>query len=124
MVKKLISYGRKFNIFIFYSIAQIREEIEIEDVSLETSQEIIDKKFKKIHNKLQNYKQQHGNKIAELWQGNEYLFFFYRNEYLREKLRDMEDRSRPDNLRIDDLKEVVNETLEQAKEILKRMISE
>ena len=36
----------------------------------------------------------------------------------------MEDRSRPDNLRIDDLKEVVNETLEQAKDILKRMISE
>ena len=52
------------------------------------------------------------------------FFFFYRNEHLREKLRDMEDRSRPDNLRIDDLKEVVNETLEQAKEILKRMISE
>ena len=51
MVKKLMSYGRKFNIFLFYSIA-----------------------------------------------------------YLREKLRDMEERSRIDNLRIDGLKEVENET--------------
>ena len=53
-------------------------------LSIETSQEITDEKFKEINKKLKNDKQQHGNKIDELWQ---------ENEYLREKLRDIEDRS-------------------------------
>ena len=46
------------------------------------------------------------------------------NEYLREKLIDMEDRSRRDNLRIDKLKEVEYETWEQTEQILKSMIQE
>ena len=84
-------------------------------LSIETSQEITDEKFKEINKKLKNDKQQHGNKIDELWQ---------ENEYLREKLRDIEDRSRRDNLRIDGLQEVENETWEQTEKILKGMIQE
>ena len=53
-------------------------------LSIETSQEITDEKFKEINKKLKNDKQQHVNEIDELWQ---------ENEYLREKLRDIEDRS-------------------------------
>ena len=84
-------------------------------LSIETSQEITDEKFKEINKKLNNDKQQHGNKIDELWQ---------ENEYLREKLRDIEDRCRRDNLRIDGLQEVENETWEQTEKILKGMIQE
>ena len=84
-------------------------------LSLETSREITDNKFKEINHKLKNDKQQHGDEIDELWQ---------ENEYLRERLRDMEDRSRRDNLRIDGLKEVENETWEQTEQILKSMIQE
>ena len=51
-------------------------------LSIETSQEITDKKFKEINKKLKNDKQ-HVNEIDELWQ---------ENEYLCEKLRDIEDR--------------------------------
>ena len=36
-------------------------------LSLETSQEITDNKFKKINHKLKNDKQQHGNEIDETW---------------------------------------------------------
>ena len=53
-------------------------------LSIETSQEINDEKFKEINRKLKNDKQQHGHEIDELWQ---------ENEYLHEKLRDIEDRS-------------------------------
>ena len=84
-------------------------------LSIETSQEITDEKFKEINKKLKNDKQQHVNEIDELWQ---------ENEYLREKLRDIEDRSRRDNLRIDGLQEVENETWEQTEKILKSMIQE
>ena len=72
-------------------------------LSIETSQEITDEKFKEINKKLNNDKQQHGNEIDELWQ---------ENEYLREKLRDIEDRCQRDNLRMDGLQEVENETWE------------
>ena len=65
--------------------------------------------------KIKNDKQQHGNEIDQLRQ---------ENEYLREKLRDIEDRSRRDNLRIDGLQEVENETWEQTEKILKSMIQE
>ena len=51
-------------------------------LSIETSQEITDEKFKKINKKLNNDKQQDGNKIDKLWQ---------ENEYLPEKLRDIVD---------------------------------
>ena len=88
--------------------------IKWNNLSIETWQEI-NKKFKEINKKLKNDKQQHGNKIDELWQ---------ENEYLREKLRDIEDRSRRDTLRIDGLQEVENETWEQTEKILKSMIQE
>ena len=84
-------------------------------LSIETSQEITDEKFKEINKKLNNDKQQHGNEIDELWQ---------ENVYLCEKLRDIEDRCRRDNLRIDGLQEVENETWEQTEKILKGMIQE
>ena len=84
-------------------------------LSIETSQEITDEKFKEINKKLKNDKQQHVNEIDELWQ---------ENEYLREKLRDIEDRSRRENLRIDGLQEVENETWKQTEKILKSMTQE
>ena len=83
--------------------------------SIETSQEITNEKFKEINKKLNDDKQQHGNEIDELWQ---------ENEYLREKLRDIEDRCQHNNLRIDGLQEVENETWEQTEKILKGMIQE
>ena len=46
------------------------------------------------------------------------------NEYLREKLRDTEDRSQRNNLSIDGLKEVENETWEQIEKISKSMTQE
>ena len=60
--------------------------------------------IKEINKKLKNDKQQYD----ELWQ---------ENKYLREKLRDIEDRSRCNNLRIDRLQEVENETWEQTGKI-------
>ena len=59
---------------------------------------------KEINKKLKNDEQQYD----ELWQ---------ENEYLREKLRDIEDRSRRNNLRIDGLQEVENEKWEQTEKI-------
>ena len=44
--------------------------------------------------------------------------------YLRKKLRDTEERSQRDNLRIDGLGEIENETWEQTKQILKIMVQE
>ena len=93
----------------------LSKETDVFKLSIEISQEITGKKFKEINKKLKNDKQQHGNKIDELWQ---------ENEYLREKLRDIEDRSQCDNLRIDGLQEVENETWEQTEKILKSMIQE
>ena len=63
----------------------LSKETDDLQLSIETSQEITDEKFKEINKKLNNDKQQHGNEIDELWQ---------ENEYLREKLRDIEDRCR------------------------------
>ena len=59
---------------------------------------------KEINKKLKNDKQQYD----ELWQ---------ENEYLREKLRDIEDRSRRNNLRIDGLQEAESEKWEQTEKI-------
>ena len=59
---------------------------------------------KEINKNLKNDKQQYD----ELWQ---------KNKYLRDKLRDIEDRSRRNNLRIDGLQEVENETWEQTGKI-------
>ena len=57
-----------------------------------------------INKKLKNGKKQYD----ELWQ---------ENEYLREKLRDVEDRSRRNNPRIDGLQEVENDKWEQTEKI-------
>ena len=62
----------------------LSKETDALKLSIEISQEMTDKKFKEINKKLKNNKQQHGNEIDELWQ---------ENEYLREKLRDVEDGS-------------------------------
>ena len=62
----------------------LSKETDVLKLSIEISKEITDKKFKEINKKLKNDKQQHGNEIDELWQ---------ENEYLREKLRDVEDGS-------------------------------
>ena len=59
---------------------------------------------KEINKNLKNDKQQYD----ELWQ---------ENKYLRDKLRDIEDRSRHNNLRIDRLQEVENETWKQTGKI-------
>ena len=74
---------------------------------------MMEKIFEKAEGKVKSYKVQHDKGINELWQ---------ENEYLREKMRDLEDRSRRDNLRIDGLKEIDNETWEQTEEILQQMI--
>ena len=59
---------------------------------------------KEINKKLKNDEQQYD----ELWQ---------ENEYLREKLRDIEDRSRCNNLRIDGLQEAESEKWEQTEKM-------
>ena len=59
------------------------------------------------------YKLQHDKDINELWQ---------ENEYLSENMRDLEDRSRRGNLRVEGLKEISNENWDQTEEILQQMI--
>ena len=46
------------------------------------------------------------------------------NDQLCERLRDLEDRSRRDNLRIDGIAELENETWEQTEEILHNLFKE
>ena len=91
----------------------LRKETDELKFSVEASQEMIEKKFEKDEGKVKSYKVQHDKDINELWQ---------ENEYLREKMRDLEDRSRRDNLRVDGLKEIDNETWEKTEEILQQMI--
>ena len=57
-----------------------------------------------INKKLKNDEQQYDELCQE-------------NEYLREKLRDIEDRSRRNNLRIDGLQEAESEKWEQTEKI-------
>ena len=91
----------------------IGKETDELKLSVEASQEMMEKKFEKAEGKVKSYKLQHDKDINELWQ---------ENEYLREKMRDLEDRSRRDNLRVDGLKEIDNETWEKTEEILQQMI--
>ena len=91
----------------------LRKETDELKLSVEASQEMMEKKFEKAEGKVKSYKLQHDKDINELWQ---------ENEYLREKMRDLEDRSRRDNLRVDGLKEIDNETWEKTEEILQQMI--
>ena len=91
----------------------LRKETDELKLNLEVSQEMMERKFEKAEGKVKSYKLQHDKDINELWQ---------QNEYLREKMRDVEDRSRRDKLRIDGLKEIDNETWEQTEVILQQMI--
>ena len=59
------------------------------ELNVEASKEIMGKKIEKAEGKVKSYKLQHDKDINELWQ---------ENEYLREKMRGFEDRSRRDNL--------------------------
>ena len=68
-------------------------------ISLETSREIFKKKFQKVDDNLSKQKQKHEG-INDLWKDNNQLC---------ERLRDLENRSRHDNLRIDGITEVENE---------------
>ena len=63
----------------------LRKETDELKLSVEASQEMMEKKFDKAEGKLKPYKLQHYKDINELWQ---------ENEYLDEKMRDLEDRSR------------------------------
>ena len=68
-----------------------KETVDLK-ISLETSQEIFEKKFKKVDDNLSKQKQKHKRGINELWKDDDQLC---------ERLRDLEDRSPRDNLRID-----------------------
>ena len=70
---------------------------------------MIEKKIEKAEGKVKSHKLRHDKKINELWQ---------ENGFLCEKMRDLEDGSRCDNLRVDGLKEIENETWEKTKGIL------
>ena len=93
----------------------ITKDTEELKLSLNASQDMLEGKMKKVEETLYKQKAEHEYNINELW--NE-------NEYLHEKLRDMEDRSRRDNLRIDGLKEMENESWDQTEEALLKMIRE
>ena len=91
-----------------------KETVDLK-ISLETSQEIFEKKFQKVNDNLSKQKQKHKEDINELWKDNDQLC---------ERLRDLEDRSPRDNLRIDGIAEVENETWEQTEEILPNLFKE
>ena len=91
-----------------------KETVDLK-ISLETSQEIFEKKFQKVNDNLSKQKQKHKEDINELWKDNDQLC---------ERLRDLEDRSRRDNLRIDGIAELENETWEQTEEILHNLVKE
>ena len=91
-----------------------KETVDLK-ISLETSQEIFEKKFQKVNDNLSKQNQKHKEDINELWKDNDQLC---------ERLRDLEDRSRRDNRRIDGIAEVENKTLEQTKEILQNLFKE
>ena len=91
-----------------------KETVDLK-ISLETSQEILKKKFQKVNDNLSKQKQKHEEDINELWKDNDQLC---------ERLRDLEDRSCRDNLRIDGIAEVENETWNKTEEILQNLFKE
>ena len=64
---------------------------------------------------LSKQKQKHKEDISELWKDNDQFC---------ERLRDLDDRSRLDNLRIDGIAEVENKTWEQTEKILQNLFKE
>ena len=93
-------------------LEKLNKEIVDLKISLETSQEIFKKKFQKVDDNLSKQKQKHKEDIHELWKDNDQPC---------ERLRDLEDRSRRDNLRIDGIAEVENEMWEQTEKILQNL---
>ena len=91
----------------------LRKETDELKLSVEASQEMIERIIEKAEGKVKSYKLQHDKDINELQQ---------ENEYLREKMRDLEERSRRNNLRVDGLKEIDNEIWEKSEEILQQII--
>ena len=91
-----------------------KETVDLQ-ISFETSQEIFEKKFQKVDDDLSKQKQKHTEDIKELWKDNDQVC---------ERLRDLEDRSSCDNLRIDGIAEVENETWEKTEEILQNLFQE
>ena len=83
--------------------------------SLEISQQIFEKKFQKLDDNLSKQKQKHKEDINKLWKDNDQLC---------ERPRDLEDRSRRDNLRSDEIAEAGNETGKQTEEILQNLFKE
>ena len=97
------------------TLEKLSKEIADLKISLETSQEIFEKKFQKVDGNLGKQKQKHKENIKKLWKDNNQLC---------ERLRDPEDRSRCDNLSIDGMAEVENETWEETEEILQNLFEE
>ena len=93
-------------------LEKLNKEIVDLKISLETSQEIFKKKFQKVDDNLSKQKQKHKEDINELWKDNDQPC---------ERLRDLEDRSRRDDLRIDGIAEVENEMWEQTEKILQNL---
>ena len=91
-----------------------KETVDLK-INLETSQEIFKTKFQKVNDNLSKQKQKHKEDINKLWKDNDQLC---------ERLRDIEDRSRHDNLRINGIAEVENDTWEQTEEILQNLFKE
>ena len=88
----------------------LRKETDELKLCAKASHKMMEKKTEKAEGKVTSYKLQHDKNINELWQ------------HLREKMRDLEGRSKRDNLRVDSLKEIENKTWEQTEEILQQMI--
>ena len=91
-----------------------KETVDLK-ISLETSQEIFEKKLQKVDDNLSKQKQKHKEDIDKLWKDNDQLC---------ERLRGFKDRSCRDNPRIDGIAEVENEAWEQTEEILQNLFKE
>ena len=125
-IRKLVS---SCNLDTIVSLDRLAEEIQdnnerLEKInketvglktSLEISQQIFEKKFQKLDDNLSKQKQKHKEDINKLWKDNDQLC---------ERPRDLEDRSRRDNLRSDEIAEAGNETGKQTEEILQNLFKE
>ena len=125
-IRKLVS---SCNLDTIVSLDRLAEEIQdnnerLEKInketvglktSLEISQQIFEKKFEKLDDNLSKQKQKHKEDINKLWKDNDQLC---------ERPRDLEDRSRRDNLRSDEIAEAGNETGKQTEEILQNLFKE
>ena len=125
-IRKLVS---SCNLDTIVSLDRLAEEIQdnnerLEKInketvglktSLEISQQIFEKKFQKLDDNLSKQRQKHKEDINKLWKDNDQLC---------ERPRDLEDRSRRDNLRSDEIAEAGNETGKQTEEILQNLFKE